>query len=168
MRIAKMTVLAALVLGSASGAAAPPAPADRAALEKLAADNDSAWTARDWAAITGQYAETGTLRVGPDAPIHLGRAAIGRFFKASFERRAAGFRHVTRLENVELVTPDLAIADGRVRVARSGPGGGWSLVREFTNSSLVVRESGRWKLHSVRATPLPGSSATGQPARPAG
>lgn len=155
MAFAKLALLTILALGSAAAAAAPPTPADRAALERLAAENDAAWTAKDWDSITGQYAETGTLRVGPDAPVHLGRAAIGRFFRSSFERRAAGFRHVTRLDNIEMVTPDLAIADARVRVERAEAGGGWSLVREFTNSSLVVREGNRWKLHSVRANPLP-------------
>lgn len=154
MAFAKMALLTILALGSAAAAAAPPAPADRAALERLAAENDAAWTAKDWDSITGQYSEAGTLRVGTDAPIHLGRAAIGRFFRASFERRAPGFRHVTRLDNIEMVTPDLAIADARVRVERA-EAGSWSLVREFTNSSLLVREGGRWKLHSVRANPLP-------------
>ena len=75
MQIGKMIFAAALALGSAA-AAAPPSASDRAALERLAADNDSAWTARDWASITGQYVAAGTLRVAPTAPIQIGRAAI--------------------------------------------------------------------------------------------
>lgn len=152
MRLAITILSMALALGG-TAAAAPPGAADRAALERLAAANDSAWTAKDWSAITGQYVESGTLRVAPTAPIQIGRPAIERFFKASFERRPAGFRHVTRIDHIELVAPDIAVADGHVRVERSGPDG-WTLVREFANSSLVVRQGGRWKLHSVRATPL--------------
>ncbi len=153
MRFVKMMVAFGFALGRAAGAAPHSAP-DRAALERLAADNDSAWTAKDWASITGQYVAEGTLRVAPAAPIQVGRSAIGRFFRESFGRRPAGFRHVTRIDHIEMVTPDLAIADGYVRVERA-EAGGWSLVREFASSSLVVRESGRWKLHSVRANPLP-------------
>lgn len=154
MRFGKTMLLMALALGGGAAAAAPPGPADRAALERLAAANDAAWTAKDWAAITRQYAESGTLRVAPTAPIEIGRESIARFFQASFERRPPGFRHVTRIDNIEMVAPDLAVADGYVRVERSGPAG-WTLVREFTSSSLVVRERGQWKLHSVRANPLP-------------
>lgn len=155
MQFGRMIVAAALALVSAGAAAAPPSASDRTALERLAADNDSAWTAKDWASITGQYVAGGTLRVAPTAPIEIGRAAIGRFFQASFKRRPAGFRHITRIDNIDMVTPDLAIADGYVRVERSEAGGSWTLVREFASSSLVVREGGRWKLHSVRANPLP-------------
>ena len=53
-----------------------------------------------------------------------------------------------------MVTPDLAVADGYVRVERA-EAGGWTLVREFVSNSLVVRVAGHWKLHSVRANPLP-------------
>lgn len=157
MALAKLAVPILLALAG-SAAAAPPAPADRAALERLAADNDAAWTAKDWVTITGQYAEGGTLRVGPGEPIHAGRAAIARFFQASFGRRAAGLRHVTRIDHVEMVTPDVAIADGHVRVERATDGGGWSLAREFVSSTIVVRERGHWKLHSVRANPLPAAA----------
>ena len=153
MRFATKTILAAL-LWSGAAAAAPPAPVDRVEMERLAADNDAAWTAKDWARITGQYAASGTLRVGPAAPVELGREAIGRFFQAAFARRPEGFRHVTDLLHIEMVTPDLAIADGHVRVERA-EGEGWALVREFSSSSLVIREGGAWKLHSVRAHPLP-------------
>lgn len=59
-----------------------------------------------------------------------------------------------------MVAPGMALADGYVRVERRGPAS-WTLVREFTSSSLVVRENGEWKLHSVRATPLPGQAKGG-------
>lgn len=153
MRPRSILVLILATLCSAAKAAPPPA-ADRAALEQLASANDAAWTAKDWAAITGQYSEAGTLRVAPTARIEIGREAIGRFFQASFGRRPAGFRHVTRIDNIEMVTPDVAIADGYVRVERA-QGSGWELMRGFASSSLIVREGGQWKLHSVRANPLP-------------
>lgn len=159
MRFGKTIFLMALALGGAA-AAAPPGAADRAALERLAADNDAAWTAKDWSTITGQYVQSGTLRVAPTARIEIGRAEIERFFKASFQRRPAGLRHVTRIDNIEMIAPGVAIADGYVRVERSDPGG-WTLIREFASSSLVVREGGRWKLHSVRATPLPTGTKPG-------
>lgn len=165
MRFGKTMLSVALALSGAAAAAAPPGASDREALERLAAANDAAWTAKDWAAITGQYVESGTLRVAPTAPIQIGRDMIARFFQTSFERRPAGFRHVTRIDNIEMVAPDVAVADGHVRVERASPGG-WALVREFTSSSLVVREGRQWKLHSVRATPLPTAATPGQAGQP--
>lgn len=153
MRIGKTMLAVAFASWGTAASAAPPSVSDRAALERLAADNDAAWTAKDWARITGQYVESGTLRVAPTAPIEIGRAAIGRFFQASFERRPAGFRHVTRIDNIDMVTPNLAIADGYVRVERA-EAGEWTLVREFASNSVVMRDGGGWKIHSVRANPF--------------
>lgn len=139
---------------SAAAAAAPPPEADRIALERLAAENDSAWNRKDVAAILNQYAADGTLRVSPAAKMEKGEEEIRTFFQASFARRGDGFRHVTELRNIEMIAPGIAMADAHVRVEKAN-GSGWALVREFSNNSLVVREGESWKLHSVRAYPLP-------------
>jgi len=149
-----MTIAALSALCAAAANASPPADKDRVALQRLASDNDAAWTAKDWATITSQYVAGGTLRVDPTAAVEMGQEAIGRFFQASFSRRPDGFRHITVLDNIEMVTPDLAIADAHVRVERE-QNADWVLVREFVSSSLAIREGGKWKLHSVRANPLP-------------
>ena len=143
---------------SAAAAAAPPSEADRVALERLAAENDAAWDRKDVAAILKQYAAGGTLRVGPAAKMEKGEEEIRTFFQASFARRADGFRHVTELRNIEMIAPGIAMADAHVRVERAD-GNGWALVREFSNNSLAVREGKTWKLHSVRAYPLPAAQA---------
>ena len=163
MRFAKTILMMALALGGGAAAAAPPLPADRAALERLAADNDSAWTARDWLRSPANMPSRGTLRVAPTGPIQIGRAAIERFFKTSFERRPAGFRHVTRIDNIEMVSPEMAVADGYVRVERSGPAG-WSLVREFASSSLVfVRTAGEAPFGPGHAAPGRSEAELGRP-----
>jgi len=149
-----MTIAALSALCSTAANASPPTANDRAALERLASENDAAWTAKDWATITNQYAAGGTLRVDPTKAVELGQEAIGRFFQASFSRRPDGFRHITKVENIEMVTPNLAIADAHVRVERLKDAD-WVLAREFVSSSLAIREGGNWKLHSVRANPLP-------------
>jgi uncharacterized protein (TIGR02246 family) len=149
-----LAAAAALTLSALPANAAPPAEADRQALTKLATDNDTAWNVKDAATILGQYAAEGTLRVGHDSSVLAGREAIGRFFDAAFARRPDGFRHVTRIDHIEMITPDMALADGYVRVERAGDNVAWTLVREFRSNSLVVREGGEWRLHSVRAHPL--------------
>ncbi|HET9397903.1 MAG TPA: nuclear transport factor 2 family protein [Sphingomicrobium sp.] len=133
--------------------AAPVSEADRKQLEQLAAANDEAWGARDVAAMSSQYVEESSVRVSPQAPVVVGRGPVTKFFGEAFARRQGVHRHVTMLDHVELVAPDMALADAGVRVERQEPNGSWSLVRTFRNISLAIRERGQWKLRSVRAIP---------------
>lgn len=134
--------------------AAIPTDADRLALERLAAANDAAWGAKDVATISGQYAADGSVRVSPQAQVVYGREPVTKFFDGAFARREGTHRHITALDNIELVTPDMALADAGVRVERQEADGSWTLVRTFRSISLAVREGGSWKLRSVRAIPM--------------
>ena len=141
--------LATLPIGQAQAETA----IDRQALEQLASANDSAWGAKDVAAMTSQYTQDGSVRVSPQAPVIAGRSAVSDFFKQSFDRRQGTHRHTTKLDHIDWITPDMALADASVRVERQEPDGSWSLVRTFRNITLSVREGNRWKLRSVRAIP---------------
>ena len=146
--------LPALMLATVSPVeAAPLAEPDSQALEQLAAANDAAWNAKDVAIMSGQYAEDGSVRVSPKSPVIAGKGPISSFFGEAFARRRGSFRHITSLDHIEAVTPDMVLADAGVRVEQQQPDGSWSLVRTFRNFSLVVREGGRWKLRAVRAIP---------------
>ena len=83
-----------------------------------------------------------------------GREPVTKFFDGAFARREGTHRHITALDNIELVTPDMALADAGVRVERQEADGSWTLVRTFRSISLAVREGGSWKLRSVRAIPM--------------
>lgn len=148
-------ILAAVALLMATGVmAAPPGPADRAALEKLAAENDAAWNAKQVDVIVGQYADGASLRLGGSAA-HNGREAVRGYFTRAFGARQGKLRHVTQVDNLDMVTPDLVLADAHVRVERDNADGSVTLMREFRNHSVVVREGGVWRLRAVRAHPLP-------------
>lgn len=144
---------AALVLATAAEAA-PPSDADRAALEALAEAADIDWNEKDVAGMAAHYAQDASLGLG--GQMLEGRAALADYFKLAFARRPGVFRHVTRIEKVELLRPDLAFSDAVVRVERQQPDGSWALERSFRNASVSVRSEGGWKLRSVRAYPVPG------------
>lgn len=146
--------LITLCLTAIQANAAPPSPGDHEALTQLAQANDMAWDASDHATIATQYAEDGTLRVGSGSGVLIGRERIRAFFKHNFEQRAPGLRHVTKLEHIEMLTPDLALADAYVSVDKVTPEKGSVQVRAFRNSSVAVRENGVWRLLSVRADPV--------------
>ena len=152
------TILAAaLAFGAVSASAAPVPDADRSALQTVAAEADAAWNAKDAAAMSGQYVEDGSVRVGAGSARVEGREAVRAYFAAAFARRPAGFRHVTRIEGIEMIEPDVALAETLVRVERTGAAGGWELVREFKTDSLLVRDKGVWRMRAVRANPIPAS-----------
>ncbi|RIX27116.1 DUF4440 domain-containing protein [Sphingomonas edaphi] len=134
--------------------AAPPSETDRRALEQLAADNDAAWNAKDVATIASQYADAGSVRVSPQSPVIVGRQPVTGFFNEAFSRRRGTHRHITNLDHIELISPDMAFADAAVRVEREEPDGTWVLVRTFRSVTIAVREGLAWKLRAVRAIPL--------------
>lgn len=142
-----------IAFAGAPAVAAPLGDSDKTALEQLAATNDAAWGSKDVATMSGQYASDGTVRVSPQAPVISGKASVAKFFSEAFARREGVHRHITNLDHIELLTPDMALADASVRVERQLPDGSWSLVRTFRNLSVAVREAGGWKLRSVRAIP---------------
>ena len=133
--------------------AAPLEEADRRALEQLAAANDAAWNAKDAGTMARQYAQEGSVRVSPKSPVIAGNGPVTSFFDEAFGRRQGIYRHITTLDHVEAITPDVALADAGVRVEQRQADGSWSLVRTFRNVSLVVKEGSEWKLRAVRAIP---------------
>lgn len=144
-----------LAYGSSEPAlAAPPSNEDRRALEQLAADNDAAWGAKDVATISSQYVEAGSVRVSPQAQVIEGREPVISFFDGAFAGRQGVHRHITHLDHIELIAPDMALADAAVRVERQEANGAWTLVRRFRSVTVAVRHGRDWKLRAVRAIPL--------------
>ena len=155
-----LPLLLAAAFLPAAAYAAPAGPADRAALEALARSADQAWDARDAEAMSRNYSETASARIAGMADPVSGRDGIRRFFEQGFAGRKGTMRHITTVEDIELPQPDLAVSDGRVVVQAQEADGGWKTVREFTSTSVAVREGAAWKLAAVRAQPV-------QPVQPA-
>lgn len=151
----EMKALLVLVAAASAAVAFPvlaeaPAEADRVALERLAADLDRVWDAGDPATVASLYATDGTLRL--DArPIVEGRAAVTAYFRTTIARRAAGARHRTRVERIDMLAPDLALVDARAWIERDGEGGAVEVLARFHNQTVAVREGAGWRFRAVRA-----------------
>ena len=150
----RMTFAAVALMMSTGVMAAPPSAPDRAALEKLALDSDRDWDARAVDRFMAHHTPDGSVRIAGGEPI-VGEAAMRAYFGRAFAARAQGFRHVSKVENIEMIDRDTAVADSYVRVERRQPDGNWALQRDFRTYSVVVRSKDGWKLRSVRASPLP-------------
>ncbi|HEY0149074.1 MAG TPA: SgcJ/EcaC family oxidoreductase [Allosphingosinicella sp.] len=157
----KHLLLAAALLPVAASAA-PASPQDRIALQSLARAADEAWNARDAKAMSLHYAKDANLRLGGMAEPVRGRDSVRAYFETAFAARQGTLRHVTIVDSIEMPRPGLAVSDAKVVVEARTADGSWKPVREFTNTSVAIREDGAWKLAAVRATPLPLEQAAGR------
>lgn len=151
----QMYLATAVAMMAASCAlAAPPSAADRAALETLALESDRDWDAKAVDRFMAHHTPDGSVRIAGAPPL-VGDAAMRAYFGRVFGARPEGFRHVTKVENIEMIDRNTAVADSYVRVEQRQADGNWALQRDFRTYSVVVRSKGDWKLRSVRASPLP-------------
>lgn len=130
--------------------AAPPSDADRASLRAAAERLDRVWDAGDAAAVTAMYADDGSVRLD-NRPFVQGRDAVLRYFQDTIGRRPAGARHRTRLENVDMLTPDLALVDAHARIERVGASGQVETLADFHNQTVAQRDGNTWRFRAVRA-----------------
>lgn len=156
---ATLAVLAVLAVAYATPSlATPPSAEDRAALVAVAASADARWNDADATGLAESFTDDATLVLYPAARA-VGRNAIRDYFARAFERRPGRLRHVTTLGEITMLTPDVALADGHVRLERQQDDGRWVLVRYFVNHNVAVREGTGWKLDAVRAHVKPDADA---------
>ncbi|QSX78697.1 YybH family protein [Agrilutibacter solisilvae] len=162
MRI--LLLAAATALLPQAACPATPGDADRVALTRLAADLDAVWDAGDPAAVSALYAVDGSLRMD-GRPVVQGRDAVQRYFVETMGRRPAGARHVTHVEHIDMLTPDLALVDTRVSIERDDAQGRRDVLAEFHNQTLSSRQAEGWRFRAVRAqrvaNPMPASQPQG-------
>ena len=147
---AALTLAVATALMTQAASAAPPSDTDRFALEKVAAGLDAVWDQGDPAAVTAFYAADGSLRMDGGAFVQ-GREAVQRYFEETLARRPAGARHVTQIQNIDMLTPDLAFVDTHARIERDRAQGGREVLADFHNQTVASREGDTWRFRAVRA-----------------
>ena len=152
MMIRGLTLGASLLL-TAPAQAAEPSPTDRTALVQLADRMDRAWTAADVDANADLFASDASARFDAD-PLGEGREAIRRQFTTFFKDRPTGLRHVTNIERIDLLAPDLALWDAEVRVERQQSTGEWATLTRIRNVTVAVRQPDGWRVKAVRAFPV--------------
>lgn len=163
MRKLLLAAMAATMAQAAS--AAPPTDEDRVALTQLAAQLDAVWDEGDPTAVSTFYAEDGTLRLD-SRPLVQGRDAVRRYFEETIGRRPAGARHVTEVEHIDMLTPDLAFVDAHARIERDGAQGGREVLAHFHNQTLASRHDGQWRFRAVRAQRMAQQGRAAQATQP--
>jgi uncharacterized protein (TIGR02246 family) len=132
---------------------AVPTLADQAVLQQLADRMDHAWTVADADANADLFAADATARFGED-PLGAGRREIRRQFQLFFRDRPADLRHVTKIERMEQLAPNLIMWDAEVRVERRQGAHDWTTLTRIRNVTLVARRPEGWRIQAVRAFPI--------------
>lgn len=133
--------------------------AEMHAVEAAATQADANWNARDAAGLSAMYTDDATLVVG-DTDALRGREAVLAYFTRSFARTPASMRHTTMVDRMIVLAPDLVWADTRVALDDAGASGQPTRVRDFNTLTLLRKQDGQWKLHTVRAYPVPAAATT--------
>lgn len=144
-----------LGLVAASAAAAEPKPADKSDEAAILATVDSYTTAYnkgDARAVAAHWSERGVWTAG-DGRKFQGVAAIEKELKELFAVQKGTTIEVVD-PSVRLVTGDVAVEEGTVRVARPN-----EPVSESTYVAIHVKQSGKWKLDSVHETEVAAPTA---------
>lgn len=139
-----------LVVAAVAAAATPSRAADDdlAAIRDRAASYQAAYNRHDAKAVADHWSDEGEYALESGERIR-GRKAIQRVFEELFKADNSVQLQVT-ITALRLVTPDVAIEDGKAEiVGANGPG----ISSSYT--AVNVKKNGVWYVDSVRQTELP-------------
>jgi len=118
---------------------------DRAAIRATATAFDTALNTGNAKQAAMLFMEDGSF-TSPGGNAAAGRAQIEKIFGGALAGPLKGSTHTTTLRTIHFVTPDVAVADGEVTLARPNV----PTAKAFL-TQVQVRRGGRWLLADVRA-----------------
>jgi uncharacterized protein (TIGR02246 family) len=125
-----------------------------AAIRALEAAYDRAWNARNLEALLACMTDNPAI-MDPRGVVSRGRDEIRQMLSPFFVSAQTASKHKTEIVNVEFVTPDVAVVDGRAHIE------GIVIEQELVAADfvhrfvdIVVRHEGQWRIAHVRACPL--------------
>ena len=149
-----LIMVAALLLRVCSAAEAdkPAAATEESAIRATIDSYVAAYNRGDAKAVAAHWSESGEW-ISPSGQRFQGRPAIEKEMQTLFSENK-GVRIEVLNPSVRMVSPQVAIEEGTVRVIRpSEP------PSESTYLAVDVKEGGRWKLNTVRETDIPETQA---------
>jgi uncharacterized protein (TIGR02246 family) len=121
--------------------------ADQAAISAAIKSYVEAYNRGDAKAVADHWSEKGQW-VSPDGAKHTGKEAIAKALSELFEE-SKGVTITVDEPEIRLITADVAVEEGTVHV--SSPG---ATPSHSTYQAIHVKQSGAWKLNSVRETEI--------------
>jgi uncharacterized protein (TIGR02246 family) len=128
---------------------------DFAAIQELGQELDLAWDQRDAAHFSSLFLANGSFRF-PGGTLLEGRAHIAHYYQTTaFPSFDADLIHRTNPKRIQLLSPEIAIADGLVHFIHTeaiNPEDRLDLI--LFVSSTLVKQNGQWRIAAVRLIPV--------------
>lgn len=126
---------------------------DREEIIALGASVDTAWNARDAAALAAAFAVDGQNTI-LGTPLDLrGRDVIRAHYTTALAKTDPALRHRSVVDELTRISPDVVIAGGQAWIDRVNADGTVTPLRRFTITTAVVRENGVWRIRVSRVHP---------------
>jgi uncharacterized protein (TIGR02246 family) len=119
------------------------------AIKKTAENFDAAYNSRDAVAFSAYFMEDA------DFQWHTGellkdRKQIAQYFTNAFKSMPADYRHITTLQRIRFLGPDIAIGDGTLVIAQDAATENTKPVFSVLFTCIGKKAKGQWKLAAIR------------------
>lgn len=124
-------------------------------IEKEVADYVEAFNAKDAAALSRHWSESGAYVRPSDGKRLIGREAIRKEFETTFAEQPEATLAV-KVHTIRFVTGDVAIEEGTAEVSLLPD----TIPSRTDYTAVHVKRDGQWQVDSIRETDLPGNKGT--------
>jgi len=127
-------------------------PPDRETIGAVVQELDTAWNARDAARFSAVFSEDGSFGFPFEGLAWHGRDAIKGQYAKFFPTLPPDLRHVTTIDDFEVLTPDLVGVDFEVDIFGADPkiGASQAPLVHYHGYGLGVRMDSGWRIRSAR------------------
>jgi len=123
--------------------------ADIAAIKQAAANLDAAYNRRDAVAFSEIFLKDADFQWHTGALLK-DRKEIEEHFTNAFKNMPADYRHITAFQRIRFLSPDIAVADGTVVIAREGAAENEKPYLSVLFTCVGKKVKGHWKIAAIR------------------
>jgi uncharacterized protein (TIGR02246 family) len=127
--------------------------ADLASIKQMMANLDAAYDKRDAAAYCGSFLEDADF-LWTTGVLSKDRNEIQQQVTNSFKLVPSGYKHITSLEQIRFLKPDIAISDGTSMFVREGASENEKPFWKARSTCVFKKEKGKWRCSAVRLIPI--------------
>lgn len=127
--------------------------ADIASIKQLMANLDATYDKRDVAAYIELFQEDADF-LWTTGVLSKDRNEIQQQVTNTFKFVPSGYRHISTLERIRFLKPDIAIVDGTVMFVREGASESEKPFFKALSTCLLKKEKSQWRCSAVRLIPI--------------
>jgi uncharacterized protein (TIGR02246 family) len=127
--------------------------ADIASIKQLMANLDATYDKRDVAAYSELFLEDSDF-LWSTGELSKDRNEIQQQVTNTFKFVPTGYKHISKLESIRFLKPDVAITDGTVMFVREGASENEKPFWKALSTCVLKKEKGQWRCSAVRLIPI--------------